>query len=290
MSPYRNELSHPPGKVAALITAQRLLVIGFSALAAGGAHAGELAAHRAAYDVTLIDSFTSGLADKKGSAVAARGLIGYEFRGSACEGYTSNFRMAAEIEQAEGDSIKLGQKSLTFEEAKSAGLRFQIEDITNDKTSDVTGYAARDTGGEVAVDLKKPKTGHADLGKDVLFPTEHIQHILAAAQAGQDKLEARVYDGSDSGEKVYQTLTIIGKKEGADQSAAAKPLAGHSRWPLTISYFDAATPDAQAEYIMAFDLYDNGVTGDLKIDYGSFAIGGKLASLELLPTAACKGG
>ena len=142
----------------------------------------------------------------------------------------------------------------------------------------------------MAVDLKKPKTDHADLGKDVLFPTEHIEHILAAAQGGRDTLEARVYDGSDSGEKVYQTLTIIGKKEDADQSAAAKPLAGHSRWPLTISYFDAATPDSQPEYIMAFDLYDNGVTGDLKIDYGSFAIGGKLASLELLPAGACKGG
>ena len=270
--------------------AQRLFALAVFVLATGVGHAEVLAPHRAAYDVSLIDPFASGLADKKASAVGARGLIGYEFRGSSCEGYTSNFRMAAEIEQAESDPIKLGQKSLTFEEAKGAGFRFQIEDRSNDQSSATVGYATRDPEGAVAVDLKKPSATHTDLGKDILFPTEHIAHLLDVAQAGGSKLEARVYDGSDSGVKIYQTLSIIGKKADADTSPAAKPLAGHSRWPVTISYFDAATPDAQAEYIMAFDLYDNGVTGDLKIDYGSFAIGGKLASLELLPQSACKGG
>lgn len=259
-----------------------------NAALAAGAVAEPLVPHRAAYDVTLTEPFAQIGSGQTQSAVGARGLIGYEFQGSACEGYTSKFRLAAQIEQSESDPISLAQRSLTFEEPNSAGFRFNIEDKSGDDASTVSGYATRGDAGAMAVDLKKPTAGHADLGKDILFPTEHIAHLLTEAEAGHTRMEARVYDGSDSGKKVYQTLSIIGKKEAADGSAAAKLLAGHSRWPVTISYFDASTKDSGVEYVMAFDLYDNGVTGDLKIDYGTFAIAGKLASLEFLPQGACK--
>ena len=266
-----------------------LSVIVFAVLATPGFAVEPLAAHRAAYDVSLTEPFANPGGRDKGSATAARGLIGYEFRGSSCEGYTSNFRLAAEIDQSESDAIKLGQRSLTFEEAGGAGFRFQIEDRTGETVSAIVGYAARGEGGAVGVDVKKPAATHADLGREILFPTAHIAKLIATAQGGGTRLEAQIFDGSDNGAKVFQTLSIIGKKQAADDSAAAKALKGHSRWPVTISYFDVAHKDAPADYIMAFDLYDDGVTGDLKIDYGNFAIAGKLASLELLPQGACKG-
>jgi EipB-like len=264
------------------------LAAGLCATGSIGAFAGPLVAHRAAYDVTLAEPFAQIGSGQSQSAVGARGLIGYEFLGSSCEGYTSKFRLAAQIEQSESDPVSLAQRSLTFEEPNSAGFRFDIQDKSGDDASTVAGYATRGDAGAMSVDLKKPSAGHADLGKDILFPTEHISRLLTEAEAGHTELEARVYDGSDSGKKVYQTLSIIGKKQPADDSTVAKLLAGHSRWPVTISYFDAAAKDAGVEYVMAFDLYDNGVTGDLKIDYGTFAIAGKLASLEFLPQGPCK--
>jgi len=38
---------------------------------------------------------------------------------------------------------------------------------------------------------------------------------------------------------------------------------------------------------MSFDLYENGVSGSLKLDYGSFALSAKLKKLDWLPEQPC---
>jgi EipB-like len=39
--------------------------------------------------------------------------------------------------------------------------------------------------------------------------------------------------------------------------------------------------------VLSFDLYENGVSGTLKLDYGSFVLTAKLTKLEWLPTHTC---
>jgi hypothetical protein len=56
---------------------------------------------------------------------------------------------------------------------------------------------------------------------------------------------------------------------------------------VVISYFDEAATDSAPEYTLSFDLYENGVSGSLKLDYGSFALQAHLRKLELLPASAC---
>ena len=99
-------------------------------------------------------------------------------------------------------------------------------------------------------------------------------------------MEARVYDGSDTGKKVFATLTVIGKEAtspGPD-AATAEALGKMRRWPVSVSYFDESAKDAPPEYVLSFDLYENGVSGTLKLDYGAFVLTAKLAKLEWLPT------
>ena len=102
-------------------------------------------------------------------------------------------------------------------------------------------------------------------------------------------MQARVYDGSDTGKKVFETLTVIGKEASAPtpETAFAGALGKVRRWPVTVSYFDEAAKDAPPEYVLSFDLYENGVSGTLKLDYGAFALTAKLSKLELLPTPTC---
>ena len=46
--------------------------------------------------------------------------------------------------------------------------------------------------------------------------------------------------------------------------------------------------DRTPAYVMSFSLYDNGVVGSLKIDYGRFALVGAMAAFEALtPSGAC---
>jgi len=78
----------------------------------------------------------------------------------------------------------------------------------------------------------------------MVFPTEHMRRIIAAAREGKNILELPVYDGSEKGEKVYDTLTVIGaeiapnERVPNDAAAGKQALAGLKRWPVTVSYFD----------------------------------------------------
>ena len=71
-----------------------------------------------------------------------------------------------------------------------------------------------------------------------------MRRIIVAARDGKSILEFPVYDGSESGEKLYNTLTVIGRpiapgdKPPNDAAAKIPELAKLKRWPVTISYFE----------------------------------------------------
>ena len=51
----------------------------------------------------------------------------------------------------------------------------------------------------------------------MVFPTEHMVRVITAARAGKTILDFPVYDGSETGEKVFDTLTVIGNKIAPDE-------------------------------------------------------------------------
>jgi hypothetical protein len=248
-----------------------------------------LAAHRAAYEISLVNSGDNSPPSGQ-TPVAASGLIAYEFRGSACEGYASNFRQVTQLQRGEGDAISSDVSSITYEDGAGKALKFEIEGRSSAKEDPpISGSAARADSGATTVDLAKPSEAKVDLGQDILFPTQHIERIIETAKANGGPLQARVYDGSDTGKKVFSTLTVIGKAASGPSADAAVSdrLAKIRRWPVTISYFDEAAGDQPPEYTLSFDLYENGVSGSLKLDYGAFALSAKLSKIEWLPVEAC---
>jgi hypothetical protein len=247
-----------------------------------------LASHRAAYDVSLVDA--SGATRPTAQApISATGLIAYEFRGSVCEGYTSNFRQMTEMERSEGEPVSMQVNAMSFEEANGKSMRFQIDSRGLQDTPPVVGTATRGADDDLRVVLTKPQAQTLDFGHDVLFPTQHIERLIEAAKHGGGPMQARVYDGSDTGAKIFATMSVIGKaatKPGEDAETAST-LGRIRRWPVVISYFDEVKTDAAPEYTLSFDLYENGVSGSLKLDYGAFALHARLRKLEILPTSAC---
>ena len=57
------------------------------------------------------------------------------------------------------------------------------------------------------------------------------------------------------------------------------------RWPVTISYFDKSKSQESSEqtpaYAIGFELYENGISRALTLDYNDFVVTGKLSSLEI---------
>ena len=117
-----------------------------------------------------------------------------------------------------------------------------------------------------------------------------------STREGKTILELPIYDGSDKGEKVYNTLTVIGReippneRVPTDATAGKEALVGLKRWPVTVSYFDKATKtgDQAPVYSIKFELYENGISRALLLDYNDFAIRGELSSIEIRDTKPCK--
>ena len=67
-------------------------------------------------------------------------------------------------------------------------------------------------------------------------------------------------------------------------------LKGMIRWPVTISYFDKDSPGGEQTpiYSVAFELYDNGISRALKLDYNDFILRGDMSSLEIKDTKPCR--
>ena len=251
-----------------------------------------LVPHRAIYDLSL------GATRSNAQVAGVRGRILYDFDGSTCQGYSLEFRQVSELDTGEGKVSTTDLRSTTWEGADAKSFKFTSQNFIDENLVDsVDGHAEREAS-KTAVALEKPQQKSLSLAAGVVFPTEHMVRAINAARAGQSVLSFPVYDGSETGDKVYDTLTVIGHQIGAggrnhdDAAASDAKLAEVPRWPVTVSYFERAKAEDSSEqtpaYAISFELYANGISRALALDYNSFVITGKLASLEIKDAKPCR--
>src|ERR1700727_1735974 len=239
-----------PRNVRSLALTMAALALGAGLVPGRGddAAGGEFLPHQALYELSLLKSRGSN------SINSARGRILYNFSGSSCEGYTSEFRQVSELDSGEGKVTLSDLRSTSWEDAAGKSYRFKIEARMNDAdASPVDGVAER-TGDHVTVKLQQPVSTTFTLDGSTVFPTEQIERIIAAAREGKSVLELTVYDGSDNGEKVYSTLSVIGQPIPGDRTVAAPDpstandmMKSLTRWPVTVSYYDRDVKAADVE-------------------------------------------
>lgn len=250
-----------------------------------------LVPHRAIYDLSL--ATTRGNSQVEG----VRGRILYDFGGSACQGYSLEFRQVSELDNGEGRVSTSDLRSTTWEGADAKSFKFTSQNFVDENLVDsVDGHAEREAT-KTAVALEKPQQKSLSLATGVVFPTEHMVRVIKAARAGQSVLNFPVYDGSETGDKVFDTLTVIGHEMAPDErkhddAAATEPkLASVPRWPVTVSYFERGKAENNSEqmpaYAISFELYANGISRALALDYNNFVIDGKLTSLEIKDAKPC---
>jgi hypothetical protein len=89
------------------------------------------------------------------------------------------------------------------------------------------------------------------------------------------------------------TVIVGGAKPVSDddpERGALKTLAKDDFWPVNIAYFgDGDGGEEMPDYSISFMLHESGITRDLTMDYGSFAIRGRLVNLALFkPDGTCR--
>jgi len=250
-----------------------------------------LAPHRAIYDLSL--AYTRG----NSQVEAVRGRILYDFDGNACSGYSLDFRQVSVVNSGEGKVSTSDLRATTWEGADAKSFTFKSQNFLNDDLVDAVDGRADRRAKITAIDLQKPQRRKLRVEPGVVFPTEHMVRAIEAGRAGTTILSFPVYDGSETGDKVFNTLTVVGKKIGSGERAAddaggkQQKLAAMPRWPVTISYFGKNKAPQSGEqtpdYAIGFELYENGISRALMLDYNDFVVRGTLTSLELKQPKPC---
>jgi len=250
-----------------------------------------LLTHRAVYEMRLLNQ-------KQGSDIdKVEGRLVYEFTGSACEGFSTQFRFVTRIE-SDGQVKLSDMRTSSYEDAPGTTFDFVNQTyISSILTEDSKGSAARKAA-LIDVALTKPKVDKLTVPGDALFPTQHLARLIAAAEAGEKVVEIKLYDGTEGGNKIDLTTSVIGKEISpdeppADEAAANVPELAHLRsWPINVSYFPADKPNGGGEvvpdYQLSFVLYENGVARHMTLDYGDFSLEGKLVDIKPLETKKCE--
>ena len=276
------------------------LVVATLAAVASQAAAAEpvkFAPHRAVYDVTLARATPgSGVSDMSGRLV-------YELQGGECEGYTQSMRFVTKSSSSDGTEQVNDMRSTTFEEDAGRNLRFTTTQYRGDEqTAETTqGQAGRDgPGGKIKVELTQPEKKDLSLPSTVYFPIQHSIAMIAAARAGKNIFVADVYDGSEKGDKVSATNTVIGAARAQASDVLPAPVTNFEQlkalkfWPIATSYFEKDKSfdkkDGLPTYEMAAHFYENGVSTRLMMDYGDFTLKGDLTELTFLAAPPCATG
>jgi EipB-like len=278
--------------IAAAVLVLALLLVA-TPLSSRGALAAEpqveFASHRAVYELKLAHSRGNS------STMAARGRILYDFSGNSCDGYALLFRQVSELDNGEGKVTLSDLRSTSWEEGAANRLVFKSQNYLNENLLDTVDGEARRAGEKVQVSLTKPEERKFEIEPTVAFPTDHMRRIIAAARQEKSILELPVYDGSEKGDKVFNTLSVIGRaiapseRVPTDAAAGKVELAQMKRWPVTVSYFNRdAKTDQPPVYAIKFELYENGISRALVLDYNDFAISGELTSLDLRESKPCR--
>lgn len=241
--------------------------------------------HRAVYRIGLAES------ENRSGITGADGRMVFEVAGNACDGYTMSQRLVVRLSAEEGADRLLDFRVSTFESGDGDLYRFISKSMMNDRVVESIQGTARRGGRGLEVRLQNPDEKIVNIAGTPLFPSQHLQALIAAARSDQRFFSASIYEGAGTGENADTATAIIGTAQRDQKDGALTK--GRIRWPVSIAYFSKDYDDRQElgeetpVYQMKFLLYENGVTRELIMDYGDYALFGTLESITALERETC---
>lgn len=242
------------------------------------------APHQATYDLTLKRAkWSAEIAGMSGRLVS-------EFD-DVCSGFTYNQRLVTSMASSDGSTTEGNYWVSTYESSDGSSFRFSVTNTINgEQTEKAQGSATRQQDGATEVSFTGPNGKKIVLPAATMFPTEFMGRAVAAARVGKKSFSARMFEGDDEG-KVYDAYVAIGSQRQASETQLKLPggevLKDLRAWPVTVSYYEIGANSDLPRYESSFLLFENGITSDVTLDYGDFALNATLRRIDGARNPAC---
>jgi hypothetical protein len=259
-----------------------VLTIATLVVAGNVATAAALEPHRAAYRLSLEQAHRmSGLLDVRGGLVI-------EWR-RACDGWLSRQRLGFVATTETGGDFSHDVRFSSWEALDGRQMRYTVRSYERDQLrEEYRGEAELRQDGGGTASFTAPSAQTVDLPPGTLFPTEHMQRILAEASRGQKLVNHEVFDGWGFDALTHVTSVIGAQRTaGADERAGADTAGQGRGWPVSMAYYNVEAQADLPEFEAEFLLTEQGVLERLVLDYGDFRLNAALEDLEMLAPPTC---
>jgi hypothetical protein len=246
-----------------------------------GAAAADLAPHRALYTLSLERN------ENDSGVTGAGGTMAYEMS-ETCDAWTVEQRYRLKMGYSESPDATIAS-SLVSTEAKN-GLRYEFDhnETRSGEEEKTIGTAKLEGDGKGGtVGFADPADKTVRLPPGVLFPTAHTAVLIDKALAGETFVSKHIFDGGAADASVLVSAVIGAKVEPDPELAKKSPLLDRPGWRVRLAFFPPDQKVEKPDYEIGMVLLDNGVSRDMVIDYGDYAIRAKLDDIEALPKPGC---
>lgn len=203
-----------------------------------------------------------------------------------CTGWASVQSMTLIIRGAGGYLDKTTHDYTTWESKNGRLFTFTIRETDGDgKPKIITSGTAtrRSEYGAGVIKYSVPANKEVAFPAGTLFPIQHTEALLDAAQAGKKFISPLLFDGSSTDGAESSFITILGHQ--GPQNTPWPALNGYGSAMVNSAFFPRTNADSTPEFRTAMRYFDNGVATGLMLDFGAFVMSGKVASLQIPPSA-----
>jgi hypothetical protein len=236
--------------------------------------------HVAAYRLTLADQTAIG-----NPFIEVRGGLVIEWR-LACDGWLSRQRLAFVGTLQEGGSLGHDVRFSSWESLDGARMRYSYRSYEDRQLQDdFRGEAQLEPSRGGVANFTTPSVRRVDLPPGTIFPTEHMQQVLAKAVAGEQFVSHQVFDGAGF-DSLTEITSVIGQPRMIELSTERPGERGQA-WPVSMAYYDLHKPSDTPKFEAEFLVDEDGVIRDVLLDYGEFRLDAVLDKLEMIARPDC---
>ena len=239
-----------------------------------------MAAHRAAYRLTF------DRARDNADIARAEGVMLFEVL-DACDGWASRQRLTLRMQDRDGQTMETASDYATWESKDGRRLRFSMTQMSGGSVSNrITGEATLQPDGTGVANYDQPRAQQETLPPGTLLPMAHTIRAIAAARGAERILNVPLMDGTSEDGAQESTTVLSPWRREAEAQPRFPLLANQESGRMRIAFFGkdnsgggASSPD----YEVGLRYYANGIADELNMDFGEFAVNGRLETLEALP-------